>query len=90
MKPTHFVGSSLADLKSFPADVRMDVGFALHQAEQGEKSLHATPLVGFKGAGVLEVISNSDGKTYRAVYTVTRLRYRTLLAAGLLVSAWSG
>ena len=70
MKPTHFVGSSLADLKSFPADVRMDVGFALHQAEQGEKSLHATPLVGFKGAGVLEVISNSDGKTYRAVYTV--------------------
>jgi phage-related protein len=70
MKPTHFIGSSLADLKTFPADVRMDVGFALHLAEHGEKSLHATPLVGFKGAGVLEVVSNSDGKTYRAVYTV--------------------
>lgn len=70
MKPTHFVGSSLADLKTFPADVLSDVGFALHQAERGEKSLHATPLVGFKGAGVLEVVSNSDGKTYRAVYTV--------------------
>lgn len=70
MKPTHFVGSSLADLKTFPADVLSDVGFALHQAEHGEKSLHATPLVGFKGAGVLEVVSNSDGKTYRAVYTV--------------------
>lgn len=70
MKPTHFVGSSLADLKTFPADVLADIGFALHQAEHGEKSLHATPLVGFKGAGVLEIISNSDGKTYRAVYTV--------------------
>lgn len=70
MKPTHFVGSSLADLKAFPADVRHDVGFALEQAQQGEKSLHATPLVGFKGAGVLEIISNSDGNTYRAVYTV--------------------
>ena len=70
MKATHFVGSSLADLKEFPLDVRQDVGFALHQAEHGEKSLHATPLVGFKGAGVLEVVSNSDGETYRAVYTV--------------------
>lgn len=70
MKPTHFIGSSLADLKAFPADVRTDVGFALHQAEHGEKSLHATPLVGFKGAGVLEVISNANGNTYRAVYTV--------------------
>lgn len=70
MKSTHFIGSSLADLKTFPADVRSDVGFALNQAEHGEKSLHATPLLGFKSAGVLEIISNSDGNTYRAVYTV--------------------
>jgi phage-related protein len=70
MKPTHFVGSSLDDLRNFPADVRQEVGFALEQAQQGEKSLHATPLVGFKGAGVLEIVSNSDGNTYRAVYTV--------------------
>lgn len=70
MKLTHFVGSSLADLRKFPADVRQEVGFALEQAQQGEKSLHATPLVGFKGAGVLEIVSNSDGNTYRAVYTV--------------------
>jgi phage-related protein len=70
MKPTHFIGSSLADLKTFPLDVLKDVGFALHQAENGEKSHHATPLVGFNGAGVLEIVSNSDGNTYRAVYTV--------------------
>ena len=70
MKPTHFIGSSLADLKTFPTDVLREVGFALHQAEHDEKSLHATPLVGFGGAGVLEVIANSAGNTYRAVYTV--------------------
>lgn len=58
--------------ENFPADVVRDVGYALHQAQHGEKSLHATPLVGFRGAGVLEVISNFDGNTYRAVYT-TRL-----------------
>jgi phage-related protein len=46
------------------------VGFALQQAQNGEKSLHAAPLVGFKGAGVLEVISDYDGDTYRAVYMV--------------------
>jgi len=70
MITTHFVGSSLSDLKSFPADVRKEIGFALEQAQHGEKSLHATPLVGFNGAGVLEIISNSDGNTYRAVYVV--------------------
>jgi phage-related protein len=28
------------------------------------------PLKGFKGAGVLEVVQDFDGDTYRAVYTV--------------------
>jgi phage-related protein len=30
----------------------------------------AKPLQGFGGAGVLEVVENHDGDTYRAVYTV--------------------
>jgi phage-related protein len=30
----------------------------------------AKPLKGFKGAGVLEVVSDFDGDTFRAVYTV--------------------
>ena len=70
MKPTHFVGSSLADLKTFPVDALRDIGFALHQAERGEKSLHAKPLSGFQGAGVLEIVANLDGNAFRAVYTV--------------------
>jgi phage-related protein len=31
---------------------------------------HLNPLKGFKGAGVLEVVEDFDGDTYRAVYTV--------------------
>lgn len=32
--------------------------------------LNQRSLKGFKGAGVLEVVEDSDGDTYRAVYTV--------------------
>jgi phage-related protein len=32
--------------------------------------LDAKPLRGFGGAGVLEVVEDHDGDTYRAVYTV--------------------
>lgn len=70
MKDVHFVASSHDDLLAFPKAVRGDVGLALLQAQHGEKSLHATPLVGFRGAGVLEIISDDDGDTYRVVYTV--------------------
>jgi phage-related protein len=31
---------------------------------------HAKPLKGFAGAGVLEIVDDHDGDTYRAVYTV--------------------
>ena len=30
----------------------------------------ATPLKGFKGSGVVEVVEDHDGDTYRTVYTV--------------------
>jgi phage-related protein len=39
-------------------------------AEVGQKHPDAKPLKGFGGAGVLEVVENHDGDTYRAVYTV--------------------
>ena len=32
--------------------------------------MNAKPLRGFVGAGVLEIVENHDGNTYRAVYTV--------------------
>ena len=44
--------------------------FALSQAQAGGKHPDAKPLKGYKGAGVLEVVDDFDGDTYRAVYTV--------------------
>lgn len=46
------------------------MGYALHQAQTGGKHPDAKPLTGFKGAGVLEVVEDFDGDTFRAVYTV--------------------
>lgn len=46
------------------------MGFALWQAQLGRKRRDAKVLKGFGGAGVLEVVEDHDGNTYRAVYTV--------------------
>jgi phage-related protein len=40
------------------------------EAQLGRKAPYAKPLKGFGGAGVLEVVDDFDGDTYRAVYTV--------------------
>jgi phage-related protein len=69
-KPLHWVGRSLQDLKDFPDDVKRDVGQALWFAQRGDKHPSAKPLKGFRGAGVLEVVADDGGDTYRAVYTV--------------------
>jgi phage-related protein len=70
LKPVEWVGSSLSDLKQFPEEVQQVAGYALYLAQSGEKHVSAKPLKGFKGAGVLEVVEDFDGDTYRAVYTV--------------------
>ena len=70
MQPVRFVGSSLDDLKALPEQTQKDIGFALYEAQLGGKSFHAKPLKGFKGAGVLEIVEDFDGDTFRAVYSV--------------------
>src|SRR5262249_13863984 len=69
-KPLFWVGSTLKDLRELPEVVRATMGYALWQAQQGEKHLDAKPLKGFGGAGVLEVVEDERGSTYRVVYTV--------------------
>lgn len=71
--PLAFIGSSRDDLSAFPLAVKQRIGFALRTAQKGGKHPDAKPLKGFKGAGVLEVVADFDGDTFRAVYTV-RLR----------------
>lgn len=46
------------------------MGYALYAAQQGGKHRDAKPLKGFGGAGVLEIVSDFDGDTFRAIYTV--------------------
>lgn len=69
-KPLFWVGSAKRDLKRFPPQVQDVMGYALDVAQQGRKHPDARPLAGFGGAGVLEMIDDFDGDTYRAVYTV--------------------
>ena len=57
-------------LKAFPRPVQRAVGVALYAAQLGETPPEAKPLKGFGGAGVLELLEDHRGDTYRAVYTV--------------------
>lgn len=74
LKSLSWVGSARKDLCAMPEDVQDTFGYALHLAQSGAKHPQAKPLKGFGGAGVLEVVEDHQGDTYRAVYTV---RYAT-------------
>src|SRR4051794_35095431 len=69
-KPVFWIRSAKGDLSRFPGEVKEAMGFALYEAQCGGKHVDARPLRGFGGAGVLEVVEDHRGDTYRAVYTV--------------------
>ncbi|MCA1780412.1 MAG: type II toxin-antitoxin system RelE/ParE family toxin [Xanthomonadaceae bacterium] len=69
-KPLFWVGSSKKDLRTMPEAVVDVFGYALHLAQTGGKHSQAKPLKGFGSAGVIEVVEQHIGDTYRAVYTV--------------------
>jgi phage-related protein len=69
-RPLEWIGSSHKDLMALPADVRRFFGYALSLAQAGDQHDAAKVLKGFGGAGVLEVVEDDVGGTYRAVYTV--------------------
>ena len=68
-KPLDWVGSAKRDFLAFPEPVKDEMGNALGVAQFGGKHPSAKPWKGL-GPGVLEVVENYDGDTYRAVYTV--------------------
>src|SRR5882757_690686 len=72
MQPRNLVwiASSRRDMRDLPKEVRRTFGVALFAVQTGETPPIAKPLRGFGGAGVLELIENDAGGTYRAVYTV--------------------
>jgi phage-related protein len=68
-KPLDWVGSSKKDFMAFPKRVQREMGNALGVAQFGGKHPSAKPLAGL-GSGLLEVVEDHDGNTYRAAYTV--------------------
>ncbi len=68
-KPLFWVSSSKRDLLAMPEPVVRELGTALSVAQYGDKHPVAKPWKG-EGPGVLEMVSNFDGDTFRAVYKV--------------------
>jgi phage-related protein len=69
LKQLIWVADSHRILAEFPEPVQRQVGFALYQAQMGAKHVDAKPLKN-SAAGILEVVSDHRGDTFRTVYTV--------------------
>ena len=70
LRRLEWIGSAKKDLEALPEEVAHVFGYALYLAQTGSKHHQAKPLRGFGSAGVLEVVEDRRGDTYRAVYTV--------------------
>ena len=46
------------------------MGYALHLAQHGRQHPSTKPLKSFGGAGIVEIIDDYQGDTFRTVYTV--------------------
>jgi phage-related protein len=68
-RPLLWVASSKRSYGEFPGKVQDNLGFELFLAQTGQHPPSAKPLKGF-GRGVLELVEDYDGDTYRAVYAV--------------------
>jgi len=65
-----WVGPTRKDIRALPQPVRRAFGLSLYAVQLGETPPDAKPLRGFGGAGILELIGDHRGSTFRAVYTV--------------------
>ena len=68
-KVVEWIASARADLKTFPEDVRDELGFALYQVQIGQTPVNAKPLRG-RLREVVELIASDPSGTYRVMYTV--------------------
>ena len=69
MRDVFWVGSSLCDLKDFPAKVQDKIGYILQRVQEGGHHHRIQPLTGIRrGCRVSEIKSDYRGDTYRAVY----------------------
>ena len=66
MKILRFVGSSLDDLKNFPADARREVGFELDAVQRGLMPSDFKPMLAI-GPGAYEIRVHVQGE-WRVIY----------------------
>jgi phage-related protein len=64
-----WIASARKDIQQMPEEVQDAFGYALYLAQTGGRHEQVKSLKGF-GPGVLEVVEDSRGSTFRAVYTV--------------------
>jgi phage-related protein len=68
-RPLRWIRSSQKDYREFPPKVQDNFGFELFLAQTGQHPPSAKLLKGM-GSGMVELVDDFDGDTYRAVYTV--------------------
>lgn len=68
MRELIFLGDSLEVLREFPDEVKQDIGYALHFAQEGKTHHQAKPFKGY--SGVMEIVAPFKKDTYRAVYAL--------------------
>ena len=70
MKPLHFEGSSLEDLRDLPRDAKQVIGFQLERVQAGKEPKNWKPLNGLgKGiSGIREIRVEIDTNIFRSAY----------------------
>jgi phage-related protein len=76
LKSLIWLGSSRKDFTLFPENVKSEMGYALFQAQAGGRHRKAKTLRGVGDAGVVEIVDDHRGDTYRTVCTV---RFATVI-----------
>jgi phage-related protein len=72
MKTLTRLADSRSNVKSFPAGVQDDIGYALYAAQLGERSPNLRPSrCMVLGTNVMEIAAYDASGTYRAIYTVS-------------------
>ncbi|MCP4475460.1 MAG: hypothetical protein GY821_13020 [Gammaproteobacteria bacterium] len=69
IKKVIWMGNTLEELKKFPEAVKDSIGYALQKVQEGVVPHNSKQLKGISPT-VMEIISNYNNDTYRAVYTI--------------------
>ena len=71
VKPLAFQGTSLDDLRAFPAEARREAGHQLDRVQRGLEPDDWKPMPSV-GSGVREVRVRDEAGAFRVIYTATR------------------